>query len=81
MLMTSPEATGGPAATYADAIAEAALPTDSKIAGVEVSKGAEVDERIYPGLGHTVIDDEIDAARRILEGIPAAAARREEKGA
>lgn len=45
------------------------------------SMGAEVDERIYPGLGHTVIDDEIDAARRILEGIPAAAARREEKGA
>lgn len=45
------------------------------------SMGAEVDERIYPGLGHTVIGDEIDAARRILEGIPAAAARREEKGA
>ncbi len=45
------------------------------------SMGAEVDERIYPGLGHTVIGDEIDAARRILEGSPAPAARREEKGA
>jgi predicted esterase len=38
------------------------------------SMGAQVDERIYPGLGHTVIEDEIDAARRILEGIPAGAA-------
>ena len=33
--------------------------------------GAEVDERIYPGLAHTVVDDEIVAARRILERIPA----------
>ncbi len=31
--------------------------------------GAEVDERIYPGLGHTVIDDEIEAARAIVHGI------------
>jgi predicted esterase len=35
--------------------------------------GAEVDERIYPGLAHTVVDDEILAARRILERIPAEA--------
>ena len=33
------------------------------------SMGAEVDERIYPGLGHTVVDDEIAAARAILEGL------------
>lgn len=35
------------------------------------SLGAEVDERIYPGLGHTVIDDEIAAARTIVHGIAA----------
>jgi predicted esterase len=34
--------------------------------------GAEVDERIYPGLGHTVIEDEIEAARAIVEGLAAA---------
>jgi predicted esterase len=33
------------------------------------SMGADVDERIYPGLGHTVVDDEIAAARAILEGL------------
>ena len=34
--------------------------------------GAEVDERIYPGLGHTVVDDEVVAARAIVEraGVP-----------
>ncbi len=31
--------------------------------------GAEVTERIYPGMGHTVIDDEMEHARRILSGI------------
>jgi hypothetical protein len=33
--------------------------------------GGEVDERIYPGMGHTVVDDEIAAARRILDDIRA----------
>ena len=33
------------------------------------SMGANVDERIYPGLGHTVVDDEIAAARAILDGL------------
>ena len=28
--------------------------------------GAEVDMRIYPGMGHTVNEDEIDAVRRLL---------------
>src|SRR5688500_334504 len=37
------------------------------------SMGADVDERIYPGLGHTVTDVEIAAARAILEGIASAA--------
>ena len=31
------------------------------------SMGADVDERIYPGIGHTVVDDEIEAARAILD--------------
>lgn len=38
--------------------------------------GAEVDERIYTGLGHTVIDDEIEAARTIVHGVARAAAGR-----
>jgi len=37
--------------------------------------GANVDERIYPGLGHTVIDDEIAAAADIVEGIAARSRR------
>lgn len=41
-------------------------------ARVLAAMGADVDERIYPGLGHTVVDDEIAAASRILEQIPAA---------
>jgi predicted esterase len=28
--------------------------------------GATVDERIYPGMGHTIIEDELDAVRQIL---------------
>ena len=31
--------------------------------------GAAVTERIYPGMGHTIIQDEIDQARRIVEAI------------
>jgi predicted esterase len=28
--------------------------------------GAEVDERIYPGMGHTINQDEIEAVRAML---------------
>ncbi len=35
--------------------------------------GAEVDERIYPGMPHTINDDEIVAARLLLERVGAAA--------
>jgi phospholipase/carboxylesterase len=31
--------------------------------------GADVTERIYPGMGHTINDDEIAHARRLLRGI------------
>lgn len=31
-------------------------------------RGAAVDERIYDGMGHTVNDDELDAAAAILRG-------------
>lgn len=31
--------------------------------------GGEVDERIYPGMAHTVNDDELTAARALLEGV------------
>lgn len=30
------------------------------------SMGAQVTEKIYPGMGHTIIDDEIEQARQIL---------------
>jgi predicted esterase len=30
--------------------------------------GANVDERIYPGMGHTVNEDELEAVRRLLSG-------------
>ncbi len=32
--------------------------------------GAAVDERIYPGMGHTVNDDEVSAVRALLERPP-----------
>jgi predicted esterase len=31
--------------------------------------GASVDKRIYPGMGHLVNEDEINAARAILDAI------------
>ena len=30
---------------------------------------ASVDERIYPGMGHLVIEDELEAARAILDAV------------
>lgn len=35
---------------------------------VLTARGAAVDERIYPGMGHTINRDEIEAARRLLTG-------------
>ena len=35
-------------------------------AAVYRGMGADVTARIYPGMGHTVIADEIDAARAIM---------------
>jgi len=34
--------------------------------------GAEVDMRLYPGMGHTVNQDEIEAVRTMMEGVSAA---------
>ena len=34
--------------------------------------GGAVDERIYPGMGHTVNDDEIAAVRELLRGMATA---------
>jgi predicted esterase len=32
--------------------------------------GASVTEKVYPNMGHTIIDDEIEQARRIIsEGL------------
>lgn len=31
--------------------------------------GAAVEETIYPGMGHTIIEDELDQARKIVSGI------------
>lgn len=38
-------------------------------AGIYREMGAEVDARIYPGMGHTIIADEIDAARAIMQRV------------
>lgn len=32
------------------------------------AKGARVDARLYPGIGHTVNQDELDASRALIEG-------------
>jgi len=38
-------------------------------AAVLEKMGAEVTERIYPAMGHTVNQDELDHVRRLLEGL------------
>jgi predicted esterase len=40
-----------------------------KTAEILTQLGAQVDARIYPGMGHTVNQDEIDAARKLLEAV------------
>jgi predicted esterase len=40
-----------------------------KSAEVLERMGAQVDKRIYPGMGHTVNDDELEAFRGIVEGV------------
>ena len=40
-------------------------------AAVLKTMGAEVTERIYPAMGHTVNEDEMEQVRRLLEGIAA----------
>jgi len=32
--------------------------------------GAEVTKKIYPGMGHTVVEDEMEHVRRIVDGLP-----------
>jgi len=32
--------------------------------------GAEVELRVYPGMGHTIIQDELDGAREVVEAVP-----------
>lgn len=34
--------------------------------------GAEVTKKIYPGMGHTVVEDELEHVRRIVDGLPRA---------
>jgi len=41
-------------------------------AEVFTAMGATVTKRIYPGMGHLINDDEIQCARRVLDGLPAA---------
>ncbi|WP_034383532.1 VOC family protein [Deinococcus sp. YIM 77859] len=35
------------------------------------SRGAQVDARVYPGLGHGIHGDELDAVRQLLQGVAA----------
>ncbi|MFB9992388.1 VOC family protein [Deinococcus oregonensis] len=35
------------------------------------SRGAQVDARVYPGLGHSINKDELDAVRRVMQSVAA----------
>jgi predicted esterase len=50
---------------------DAHVPVDRVHEAAEVfgRLGAQVDKRIYPGMGHTINDDEFNAVRAILEGL------------
>jgi len=54
---------------------DAHIPVDRVRETAEVFRrlDADVDERIYPGLGHTVVDDEVRAVRVLLRANPGAA--------
>ena len=54
---------------------DAHIPVDRVRESAEVFRrlDGDVDERIYPGLGHTVAEDEIQAVRALLRADPAAA--------
>jgi predicted esterase len=47
---------------------DAHIPVERVIESAEVFRrmGAAVDERIYPGMGHTVNDDELEAVGALL---------------
>jgi predicted esterase len=45
------------------------LSSVEEAAAVFTKMGAEVDKRIYRGMGHTVNDDEIDAVRALLDSL------------
>lgn len=47
------------------------IPADrvEETADVLTALGARVDRRLYPGMGHTINDDEVEAAREILRGV------------
>ena len=36
------------------------------------ARGADVDARVIPGLGHTINTDELNAARAVMQGIAGA---------
>jgi predicted esterase len=48
------------------------IPLDRVLESVAIMKerGATVTERIYPGAGHTIVPDEIENVRRLLDAIP-----------
>jgi predicted esterase len=47
------------------------IPVDrvKETAATFTNLGASVTQKIYPGMGHTIIDDEIDQAMRIVESV------------
>ena len=48
------------------------IPTDRVLESADVLRymGARVTMRLYPGMGHTVNADELDAVRSMLQGLP-----------
>jgi predicted esterase len=49
------------------------IPKDRVLESADVLRhmGARVTMRLYPGMGHTVTSDELDAVRGMLQGLPA----------
>lgn len=41
----------------------------NETAAVLSALGANVNEKIYPGMGHTIIQDELDQAQKIVDGV------------
>jgi predicted esterase len=68
-----PGSFGGTPAFLGCSDIDAHIPVERVRESAEVYRkmGAQVDERIYPGMGHTINEDELTAVRSLLSGVRA----------